>query len=392
MVRGQVIIPEGLEDMHKKFRYSPALKVGNTLYISGQVGRGKGHQVIEDREAQHVQAFENLRTVLGAAGASLEDLVELVSYHTDIRDLYSVVVAVKDRYLTKPPYPTWTGIGTTALAAPGMVVELKCTAVLNREREVIVPKELEVAHESFHYSPAVKVGDTLYVSGQVGRDAKLNVVEGREAQYIQAFENLNAVLAAAGATFRDVVDLVSYHTDIADLPLFMEVKDRYFTDDYPAWTGVGTTALAMPGLFLELHCTAVIGSSREFIVPSEMEAVCERLRCSAGVRVNGTVYLSGQMGLDENLRPIEHKESQYIRAFENLGNILEEVGGTFDDLVELTTFHTDIRDEFSVCLSVKNQYFTNRYPTWTAIGTPALCGLCGVGPAVALKCKAVVSD
>ena len=44
-----------------------------------------------------------------------------------------------------------------------------------------------------------------------------------------------------------------------DLALFMEVKDRYFTNRYPTWTGVGVTALAMPGLEVEIKCTAWLG-------------------------------------------------------------------------------------------------------------------------------------
>src|SRR6266446_1703069 len=97
-------------------------------------------------------------------------------------------------------------------------------------------------------NPGVKAGNLLFIAGQVGRDANLNVVEGKEAQFVQAFENVKKVLTAAGATFDDVVDMVTYHTDMRDLQLFITVKDRYYTGEYPAWTGVGVTALAMPGL------------------------------------------------------------------------------------------------------------------------------------------------
>ena len=55
------------------------------------------------------------------------------------------------------------------------------------------------------------------------------MVEGKEAQFVQAFENVKKVLTAAGATFDDVVDMVTYHTDMRDLQLFITVKDRYYT-------------------------------------------------------------------------------------------------------------------------------------------------------------------
>ena len=82
---------------------------------------------------------------------------------------------------------------------------------------------------------------------------------GKEAQFTQAFENVQTILSEAGASFDDVVEMVTYHTDMRDLELFIKVKDRYFTGRYPTWTGVGVTALAMPGLEVEIKCTAWLG-------------------------------------------------------------------------------------------------------------------------------------
>ncbi|HKX26545.1 MAG TPA: RidA family protein [Blastocatellia bacterium] len=126
------------------------------------------------------------------------------------------------------------------------------------KREIIIPKGMESLVDKFHYSPAVKVGNTLYISGQLGRDENLQVIEGTEAQYTRAFENLKAVLAAAGATLENVVDLVTYHTDMREVMHFMEVKNRYFAKDYPAWTAIGVSALAMPGLLVEIKATAFL--------------------------------------------------------------------------------------------------------------------------------------
>jgi len=125
-------------------------------------------------------------------------------------------------------------------------------------RKIIVPDEMRTIHEKFRYSPGVLVGNVLYIAGQVGRDADLRVVEGAEEQMIQAFENLGKVLSAAGSGFDDVVDLTTYHTDMSTLPLFMEVKNRYFKKEFPTWTVIGVAALAMSGLILEIKATAVL--------------------------------------------------------------------------------------------------------------------------------------
>lgn len=124
------------------------------------------------------------------------------------------------------------------------------------QRTDIVPPGMEVIRERFQYAPGVLVDGTLYIAGQVGRNEKLEVVSGTEAQFVQAFENVKKVLTAAGAGFDDVVEMVTYHVDMRDLALFMQVKNRYFGARVPAWTGVGVTALAMPGLLVEIKCIA----------------------------------------------------------------------------------------------------------------------------------------
>jgi enamine deaminase RidA (YjgF/YER057c/UK114 family) len=150
---------------------------------------------------------------------------------------------------------------------------------MGNTREVIIPQGMEILYEKYHYCPGIKVGNTLYISGQVGRDENLRVVEGTEAQFVQTFENVKKVLLAAGATFDDVVEMITYHVTgvalsngqallsnvseqqqltIPHLPLFIQVKDRYFTNKYPTWTGVGVTALSTPGLIVEIKCTAIL--------------------------------------------------------------------------------------------------------------------------------------
>ncbi|MEH2006296.1 RidA family protein [Nostoc sp.] len=145
-------------------------------------------------------------------------------------------------------------------------------------RQVIVPKGMEILYEKFHYCPGVKVGNTLYISGQVGRDENLQIVKGIEAQFVQAFENVKKVLDAGGYTFDDVVEMITYHVTgtglgefqaeatafdkpmhiIPFLQLFMQVKDRYFTNNYATWTGIGVTGLSTPELIVEIKCTAVL--------------------------------------------------------------------------------------------------------------------------------------
>ena len=128
------------------------------------------------------------------------------------------------------------------------------------DRTAVIPEGMEAVYEKIRYSPAVKVGKTIYVSGQIGRDTAMRLVEGREAQIVQAFENVKRVLETAGASLGEVVDLTTFHTDMRDLPLFMEVRDRYFDrHPLPAWTAIGAHMLGgAAGYIVEIKAVAVL--------------------------------------------------------------------------------------------------------------------------------------
>jgi enamine deaminase RidA (YjgF/YER057c/UK114 family) len=128
------------------------------------------------------------------------------------------------------------------------------------DRSAVIPKGMEPVYEKIRYTPAVRVGKTIYVSGWIGRDEAMRPVEGREAQMVQAFENLKSVLAAAGGSLHDIVDLTTFHTDMRDLPLFMRVRDRYLErHPLPAWTAVGAHMLGgEAGYVVEIKAVAVL--------------------------------------------------------------------------------------------------------------------------------------
>jgi enamine deaminase RidA (YjgF/YER057c/UK114 family) len=130
-------------------------------------------------------------------------------------------------------------------------------------RTLINPEASAVLYDHYHFSQATRVGDTIWVSGQVGLDAEGRPGADMTAQARLAFENLRAVLAAAGASLGDVVDLNTFHTNLrADMRAFAAVKDTFFPENYPSWTAVGVTELAVPELLVEVRAVAVVGSSK----------------------------------------------------------------------------------------------------------------------------------
>ena len=99
------------------------------------------------------------------------------------------------------------------------------------------------------YSQAVRVGDTVYLSGQLGLDpATMQLVDGIDAQVIRVFENLKAVVEAAGGSLADVVKLNVYLTDLANFAKVNEAMATYFSEPFPARAAVGVAALPRGGL------------------------------------------------------------------------------------------------------------------------------------------------
>lgn len=109
------------------------------------------------------------------------------------------------------------------------------------------------------YSQAVRAGDTIYLSGQIGLDpATMQMVDGIDAQIVRVFDNLKAVAAAAGTTLDAAVKLNIYLTDLAHFAKVNETMARYFNQPYPARAAVGVKELPR-GALVEADAVLVIG-------------------------------------------------------------------------------------------------------------------------------------
>lgn len=94
------------------------------------------------------------------------------------------------------------------------------------------------------YSQAVKVNDTVYLSGQIGLDPRsMEMVEGIEAQIHQVFKNLQAVVSASGGSLADVVKLNIFLTDLGHFAKVNEIMAQYFQQPFPARAAVGVASL-----------------------------------------------------------------------------------------------------------------------------------------------------
>ena len=116
------IIPAGSEKTYERFHFAPAYRVGDTVYVSGIIGAG------DDPAEQFADAFTQLARVLEAAGSSVENIVEMTSFHVDMSAHLGAFMAARDAAMSEP-WPAWTAIGCTELAMPNGLAEVKVTAV-----------------------------------------------------------------------------------------------------------------------------------------------------------------------------------------------------------------------------------------------------------------------
>ncbi|MGB7405628.1 MAG: RidA family protein [Pacificimonas sp.] len=128
MAKRDVVFPEGRQAIYEKFGYSAAVRSGNFLFISGQVGSGPDGEPVADPAAQYRQAFENLKAVLDAAGCTVDDVVDILSFHVDAEANMPHFAAAKAEVFGEKPYPNWTAVGTTWLG--GYLFEIKVIARL----------------------------------------------------------------------------------------------------------------------------------------------------------------------------------------------------------------------------------------------------------------------
>jgi len=140
----ELINPPGTEETYRTWQYSQAVRSGRMLWVSGQVGYDpETGEIPEDVEAQSRLALRNLENVITAAGGSLADVAELVTYHTDMRD-FQTFARVKGEFF-QDGFPAWTAVGVTALVEPRLKVEIRATVVIGSGPAIEEPTDDEDA-------------------------------------------------------------------------------------------------------------------------------------------------------------------------------------------------------------------------------------------------------
>ncbi len=123
--------------------------------------------------------------------------------------------------------------------------------------DIVVPAEWADFYQETRIPAAVRIGDTLRLTGHTGETADGVFSADPEVQIRQTFRNIALTLAEAGATWSDVVEINSYRVGL-QAELLLEIAAEFLGDPHPAWTDVGVTELFLPEALVEIRCIAVV--------------------------------------------------------------------------------------------------------------------------------------
>jgi reactive intermediate/imine deaminase len=342
--------------------YTPGADAGDYVYVSGQGPRRPDGSLPATFEAQVRQALDNVKSVVQAAGLTMEHVVYTQVYLEDISK-YQEVNDVFAEVFSKIP-PARAVLGVARLPERG--VQINAVAVRNlADRRAVYPPDYKSDKSA---SPGVLTHDRLFISAMPGSDPSNGKVPGDPAAQVDfALDRMKAVVEAAGLDLRHMVFVNPYLT--ADIPtrvMNQRYAQRFEFGNTPARATIEVSSLP-GGAHIEYTGVAVHDLKQRHAVrpknmpPSPTASPCvfaaETLYCSAKSGFipgpHGGVYAS----------TTAHQLRQTMR---NLLDNLEEAGMTFDDVVATHVYLDDLSD-VQAFDDVYVQYFSRLLPTRTTI-------------------------
>ena len=203
----------------------------------------------------------------------------------------------------------------------------------------------DAAHDGVPVSPVVRAGDLLFTGGQVALDSSGKVTGDLDQQAHTLFRRLDATLKQAGGSLRDIVAMVSFHTDARDMEPVFDIAREYIPNDFPAWTPVAYVGCQHRGARLMIRAIAHLGKEPKQCFMPDSQAWLRKYPVSAACKKGSLVFIAGQTAADREGRfahPPDHIAQSRV-AYDRMLEVLGQAGGKAPDLLDFTSFHFDIR-------------------------------------------------
>jgi enamine deaminase RidA (YjgF/YER057c/UK114 family) len=360
---------------------SPAVRAGDLVFVSGQIDADADGRVRSpgDVAAQAEGAFAALEQVLAACGAGLADVVDVISFHRDVRDVGTVMDVARERLA--PDYPAWTPVGMSGSYDPDVQVVVRAIAhVGGGSKRCFTPPGSEWMRRH-PMSGACRSGDLVFVSGQSALDAEgVPVAVGDHAEGSQlAYARARDCLEAAGATLDDVVDICSFHLDprgmVPSERVHMETWDGVSPDRAPAWTAIGVPALFQPGASSQYRLIADLSAGPRLGRVSASVHWKDTPNAGASRKAGGTlISVAGEVASDAegNVTTPGDTLAQAHYALRRIREVIELHGASMESVVEITSFHKDPRAWEIVMEAARDHFRPGAGPAWTPVTVTGL--------------------
>jgi len=356
----RVIFPPGAKPVGP---YSPGIVAGDYLYVSGQGARGSNGEMSATFEEQTTQCLENIKTIVEAAGLTMEHVVYTQVYLDDPANYDAMNRAYARYFLRNPPARATIGVHHLPTDTP---VEISAVAVRDLARKKpIVPAGFNMTTP---VSPGMLVGDRLYISGSPGVDpATGKVPEDPGDQVHLALDRFHQILDAAGMDYANVVFVNPYLTKTVPMQVMNRIYASHF--EFGNTPGRATIEVSFLPLGANIEFTGVaIGdlAKRRAVRPKNMPPSPTASPC---VFADDTFYCSAKSGFIPGPNGgiyAEQVENQVRQTMRNLLDGLEEAGLKFSNVVA-STVYLDNLDEFGKMNGVYGKYFEGAPPTRTTV-------------------------
>jgi enamine deaminase RidA (YjgF/YER057c/UK114 family) len=259
MAQREAVFPANRQALYEKHGYSAAVRSGELLFVSGQVGSRPDGSPEPDFEAQVRRAFANLEATLLAGGCGFDDIVDVTTFHTNPEKQLGTVKAVKDEAFRSAPYPSWTALGVNWLA--GFDFEIKVTARVPSRTSASVsrrnpPAMWDMASLGWSHISVAEPGRLAFLSGQIAATpGSEDVPKDLAGQAKLATASLAAALKELEASARDIVMLRVYVVNATTEAFGQAVTAlrELVGDAMPSITTIGVQALYKPEIKVEIE-------------------------------------------------------------------------------------------------------------------------------------------
>ncbi len=343
--------------------YSPALRAGDFLYVSGQTVIGADGRIPAGEEAQFRTCLTNIQTLVQAAGLTMEHVVYVQVFVTQYQDDGPLDKVWKEFFPKAPPARATTGISKLPAGSP---VEMTAVAFadLSRKKPVVPPGY----PASAPISPAMQAGNRLYLSGLLGRDVNTGKIPDDPAAQVQlALDRMGQTLKAAGLDFRHMVFINPYLTNKIPMDVMNRIYAKHFEfGNTPARATIQVAGLPN-GANMQFTGVAVMDlSMRRAVRPKNMAPSPTASPC---VFADDTFFCSAKSGFIPGINGgiyASTVENQLRQTMRNLLDNLEEAGMTFANVVSTHVYLDDMND-FAKINGVYKTYFSETPPVRTTL-------------------------